>query len=83
MNTQLNKTFSTPHVGYVNILGELVAPVSSAIASLVLGVYDRVGEWRTKSIKQGKLSRLPIAPAPHVALMTVPAEFVMQPFRKY
>ena len=71
------------YVGIVGILGEIIAPMVTAMASMVLAGIDHLADWRSNRAARGGYSAPRPTLAPHVALMMVPSDFITQPFKKY
>ncbi len=77
MTTQTNITTSAPHSALVMVISEIVAPVATIIASALISAFNQFS-------KPGKRRErlLSNAPAPHVAMVMVPGNFLTGPFLK-
>jgi len=72
--TNYNVT-TAPYSGLVMIIGEIIAPMVSAFTSLLLaGVAKLTAPSAPKNVRTHS------APAPHVAMVLVPGNFMAGPF---
>lgn len=82
----LDKNFAAPHTGIVLAIGELVAPVIFTLANLLIGAVKLFFTVVSYIILPNKKLETPAEPttaAPHVALITVPGNFVTGAFKTW
>ena len=77
MTSQHDITPATPYSGLVVIIGDVIAPAATIIASALISAFTHLA-------KLGKYpERTPsTALAPHVAMVMVPGDFLTGPFIK-
>ena len=83
MSVQQNNSFSSPYVGFVTVMSEIISPLARAIGTGIVKGFDYYMTKRAAYRSVPAFAAHRAFPAPHVALMMVPSEFVTQPFRKY
>ena len=82
----MNKNFAAPHTGIVLAIGELVAPIIFTLASLFVGAakaFLTVVSYIILPNKKLETVGEPETIAPHVALITVPGNFVTGAFKTW
>ena len=69
-----------PYSGLVILIGEIIAPVVTLIANLLISVVGKLTAPRKSSKLQHGAARSNWTPAPHVAMVLVPGNFMTGPF---
>jgi len=72
MSGTTHNTPMAPYSGLVMIIGEIIAPMVSALTNLLISAFSK----RTPSEK----TTPPSTPAPHVSMVLVPGNFMTGPF---
>jgi hypothetical protein len=83
MNAQQNIGFTSPFVGFVSVVSEIIAPIATAIGSVILRGFEYMANRRAASQGATAFVAQQAYPAPHVALMMVQSNFITEPFKKY
>ncbi len=82
----LNNNFAAPHTGIVLAVGELIAPVVFTLATLFLGAFKlfvTILSFVILPTKKLATDSQPMTLAPHVAVITVPGNFVTGAFKTW
>lgn len=82
----LNSNFSAPHTGIVLAISDLIAPVVFTLASLAFSLVKWVASKAVSLFtpsKKVKVTKDFSVNAPHVALITVPGNFVTGAFKSW
>ncbi len=82
----LDKNFAAPHTGIVLSIADLIAPVIYTLASVMVGAirtFLTVLAYVILPTKKVEADTEPMTTAPHVALITVPGNFVTGAFKTW
>ncbi len=81
MKAQRTNSSAAPEAMFVSTLSEIIAPIAHAVASAVSAAVDYAITWHTRRREDRAVKGL-AGPAPHVALVMVPGQFVTAPFMR-